>query len=198
MLQFGQTCSLPLGRNCPWAIGAPAFFSLYVQHPSRAPDGYVAIVVSQNASLDVATWMAGPHPTTPSVGPINQIIFPFPMSSYEALASRRNSSAFAAFASGVRPGTVRAFSASFSGLNVSTLPSTTFTTRTGNVSGVTGYYIYTSSGKVTFADGDVVFVPADVVALMPRRAGTDLIEYSFYGSEAYCLIQTISIAIDSS
>ena len=182
-MQFGSTCSLPLGRNCPWSIpeSAPKFFSLALQEQ----DDRVELRVSRDSSLDLDAWMAGPHPTTPSVSAISQIIFPFP----KDLANVLNSSALRDFVALVtsKPGTVTTIPAYITAAqaygNVST--------RAGNVGGVLGYYIYKARGS-SYADGDVVTVPKVVFDLMPRL-GDGGVEYSFYGSEAYCRIQTAAV-----
>jgi hypothetical protein len=170
----------------------PPFFSITADATlyDMASVRYVGFRVARDLSYDMGAWIAGPHPTTPSVGPIVQLIFAFPRASYDALVRETGSDALSSFLEGrvyPRPGTVTALPG---GVPQSVLARTSIgqvSTRAGNVGGVTGYYIYSGAGAV-WLDGQVVFVPEQVVRLMPRLPD-GLIEYSFYGSEAYCLVQ---------
>ena len=213
-LHFGLTCGVPLGKNCPWASrdAVPAFFTLTAAaalEPPSAQSGvrYLRFTVHRDPTLDLAAWIAGPHPTTGAVGPITQIIFSFPQASYAALAAALDSSALTTFLEAkvfASPGSVTALpnavngaaraavaSVSSDGADGGGSSSSGFSTRAGNVGGVTGYYVY-NAAQAVWADGQEVLVPEAVVRLMPTLPdGTT--EYSFYGSEAYCRIQRVAL-----
>jgi hypothetical protein len=203
--QFGVTC-VPLGRNCPWAypLATPAFFSLTSSpllfdstsvsflHPGVR---YIKLTITRNWAYDLEAWMAGPHPSTKSVNPITQIIFAFPKAAYLALAEEVESDALLSFVTNnvfLRSGSVTSFPNAVDPAHVAavTTPPKGVSSRAGNVGGATGYYVYSSS-SVLWADGQDVFLPEEVARLIPRLPD-GRIEYSFYGSEAYCLLQMTS------
>ena len=183
--QFGQTCGLPLGRNCPWrnSTDVPRFFTLFV----GPREGALRLFrVQQDLSLDLALWLNNRNP-------INQIIFALPFDAYYALANSTNSSALATFISRVltKPGTVTTIPTPVINAQGLSPPGILLSTRAGNVGGVTGYYIYKPPGQ-NYADGDAFYLPEAVVELMPRRSDGS-IEYSFYASEEYCLLQSVMV-----
>jgi hypothetical protein len=198
--QFGLSCGLPLGRNCPWSIPAsvPAAYSLVASGLEAGADRRLFTVVRSPlvTDADMAAWVEGPHPTTPTVNPISQIIFPFPLYSYAALVAVTNSTPLETFVARVKskPSMVSVIPAGIRAVQAEGVGGLVLTTRAGNVYGVTGYYLYKAQ-NAAYADGDAFYVPEAVVRLMPRLPGDDsAIEHSFYGSEAYCLIQTVRIA----
>jgi hypothetical protein len=188
----------------------PAFFTLTAAaalEPPSVPSGvrYLRFTVHKDPTLDLAAWIAGPHPTTGAVGPIMQIIFSFPQASYAALAAALDSLALTTFLEAkvfASPGSVttlpnavngaaRAAVAAVASVSSTDAGSSGFSTRAGNVGGVTGYYVY-NAAQAVWADGQEVLVPEAVVRLMPTLPdGTT--EYSFYGSEAYCRIQRVAL-----
>jgi hypothetical protein len=194
----------------------PPFFSLaepdarlYAHDPLATPFlapgvRYVRLTIVRDWSLDLAAWSSGPHPTTPTVGPIVQLIFAFPKSSYLSLASASNRSAsdggaLDSFLQGtvfVRPGSVTSFPNAVLAADVDiasfAAPPQKISTRAGNVGGVTGYYLYSST--VPWPDGQQLFVPEGVASRMPKLPDGST-EYSFYGSEAYCLVQRIRMPV---
>ena len=195
-LQFGRTCGLPLGKNCPWAFPGtvPAFYRLVASALEPGADRRMFTVV-QDKTLDFAAWALGPHPTTPTVNPISQIIFPFPLPAYAALVEATNSTQLRTFVALVasKPSTVSVIPGSIPAVQAVGVNGLLLSTRAGNVYGVTGYYLYKSQ-NAAYADGDAFYLPEAVVALMPRLGDGSTVEFSFYGSEAYCLIQNFSLS----
>ncbi len=159
----------------------PQFFSLVIGERVGA---YRLVRVHQDLTLDLPGWLQNQNS-------INQIIFPMPPSAYYELADSFNSSILYSFIERVllKPGTVTTIPSPV--INSMGLSGLIISTRMGNVGGITGYYLYRPP-RINYADGDEMYVPEAVVQLMPRRRdGT--IEYSFYASEEYCLIQTATI-----
>ena len=195
-----MSCGLPLGKNCPWSIPAqtPSFFTLSTPSSNLIFDSsrltylapgvkYIRFFISRDWTQNMPAWIAGPHPTSSSVGPITQIIFPFPKPSYVKLVNQLNSSELADFVSSVfsKSGSVTTFPNAVDHAPIDAIAHNVSTsTRAGNVGGITGYYVYS---KELWQDSTDLFIPARMVDLMPRLADGS-IEYSFYGSEAYCKI----------
>ncbi len=192
-----MTCGLPLGKNCPWSIPAsvPAFYSLIASGLEPGADRRRFTVRRSPLLTDdaLSAWIRGPHPTTPTVNPISQVIFAFPLPAYSKLVAVTNSTPLATFIALVasKPSTVTVIPAAIKAVQSSGADGLVLSTRAGNVYGVTGYYLYKAQ-NAAYADGDAFDVPEAVVRLMPRMHD-EYVEMSFYGSEAYCLIQTVRI-----
>ena len=152
------------------------------------------ITIVQNplySTLDIQNWLRyGPHPSTQSAGPITQVIFPFSKSSFSSLIANIPSDQGQILQTFLdnriypRSGSVTTIPGGVT--NVLSTSQEGISSRVGNVYGVVGYYVY-SQGMWT--DGQEFKIPEIVWSLMPRINGQ--IEYSFYGSEAYCFIQLL-------
>ena len=189
-LQFGKTCSVPLGKNCPWSTpsNVPIFFTIGFSYNSST--SFYDFRVSQTVpSVVIQNWIQNSsHPTTTTINQINQLILPFPQESLAELASEINNDAFNIFIEKVisRPGSVTSVPNSIYQPLAVGHRDLVISTRMGNVYGRTGYYIYV---QTMWNDGDSFSIPKMVFDLIPRTADDGLVEYSFYGSEEYCKLQ---------
>ena len=198
-LHFGLTCSVPLGKNCPWSSpdAVPVFFELSVV----AGNNNASTLFRINQVVPTADILAYISSSRMTSGPITQVIFPFPPSSMNALvAVVPTLSTFVAKIEST-PGSVTAVPTGV-GVQILTVSNTIngvstasgVSTRMGNVFGVTGYYVY-KTGSTMWTDGDSFSIPQRVFDLVPKIKTLESLklEYSFYGSEEYCKLQYLDL-----
>jgi hypothetical protein len=184
MNQFGKTCSLPLGANCPWRTPAsvPLMYKFkYHKRPQGNPPVIHAVITQIGYKYNVTK------------SPICQIIFPFPLDRWLSLNSTLTPDEFKYLLSKIPDAGATGIVTDIT--NIKPLATTTdkpgfVRSHVGKVLGAYGYYIY-NSPKAPFPTTMKLYIPKVIFDRIPRIP-PNIIEYSFYGSEAYCRIQNVT------
>ncbi len=180
--QFGNTCSLPLGANCPWKnknitqiynlkkINASTYCNSNYQH--------VNIVKINSKPNNIKS-------------SICQVIFPFPISAWNSLNTSLSEKDYNYIISRLpnqsQTGIVRDIQMVKA---TATLADVSVRTYLGKVANAYGYYVYSSPNRVEWQTKVQLCIPKIIFNKIPRLPNGK-IEYSFYGSEDYCKIQIL-------
>ncbi len=185
--QFGKSCSLPLGANCPWKspLSVPLMYILSYNGTS--------IINKTNYTKYTIIKVGNMYNNTNS--PICQVIFPFPLSLWLSLESKISSSDFSNLMRKIPEDSCTGEVNDITNIkSIAAISDNSGFVRTyiGKVWKSYGYYIYNSPNRQPWVSMTNIYIPNIIFNLIPKINRTKL-EYSFYGSEAYCKIQYVNI-----
>jgi len=181
--QFGNTCSLPLGANCPWknSINIPEIYIL--QKPSKN-----TYCNSDYQQLNIIRTHSKPSNFKSS---ICQVIFPFPLQTWKSLNSSLSTKDYNYLMSKLPDPTKTGIVKDIQLVKATaTIADVGVRTYVGKVANAYGYYVYSSPNKVEWQLKVQLCIPKIIFNRIPKLSNSN-IEYSFYGSEDYCKIQIL-------
>ena len=181
--QFGNTCSLPLGANCPWRnqINVSQIYTLQKPKKNTYCD-------SNYEQINIIKINSKPSNFRSS---ICQVIFPFPLQTWKSLNSSLSAKDYnniiLRLPDPTKTGIVKDIQLVKA---TATIADVGVRTYVGKVANSYGYYIYSSPNRIEWKSKIQLCIPKIIFNRM-LRLKKNTIEYSFYGSEDYCKIQTL-------